>query len=584
MPQLPAIVVDVHSHVFNAEDLPIDGFIRKKLSPAVSLLAAAVTKPLDFLTQWAAEGISEKEDLLRLLNPAPFEATQGLPSVEPQWISDAELLQDLVADWERRGLAVPPPSPFESTTAASVDDALAAALASAPPAEAYELQLWIEEWDASVQPAGPFEAWNPVAFVSKVREAVTRFSGALRLVCRRRLEIAGSLAEVYPEVSLFVPALVDFSITSNDKPKTDIRQQITIHSLVAKLSIAGGLPNGARVFPFVGFDPYREVAETVLNEWDPAKPGSNRYVPYAPLDSTDSQDRFHRGMPYLLERRRPLHELEGEWHHTVLDLSKVRGGIDLMRHAVERGGFAGVKLYPPAGFFPLGNAFRWPGPKGEQLDAALRALYRYCETEQVPILAHAAFSNGFQNDWNEFAGPAGWELVFAEFPDLRLCLGHFGHFHGIGRDASLPAEDGWPWRFVALMDRYPHVYADVGNSEVPVSEEARCRYVGLLRALLGGDQPDEAQRRRRRRVMYGSDFWMNTLSREHRTYFTGFRKAMEEAPFDQATREAFFGRNALRFLGFTGDDDQPDFANRNRRRVLAFHGEIDPPAWLPRQA
>ena len=32
---MPAIVVDCHSHVFNAEDIPIDGFLKRKLPRAL---------------------------------------------------------------------------------------------------------------------------------------------------------------------------------------------------------------------------------------------------------------------------------------------------------------------------------------------------------------------------------------------------------------------------------------------------------------------------------------------------------------------------------------------------------------------
>src|SRR3712207_8783361 len=41
---------------------------------------------------------------------------------------------------------------------------------------------------------------------------------------------------------------------------------------------------------------------------------------------------------------------------SLLDLHGVRRAIDIVRHAVELGGFAGVKVYPPSGFLPLGRS------------------------------------------------------------------------------------------------------------------------------------------------------------------------------------------------------------------------------------
>ncbi len=199
----------------------------------------------------------------------------------------------------------------------------------------------------------------------------------------------------------------------------------------------------------------------------------------------------------------------------------------------------------------------------------------------VPILAHASHSNGFEEDYDAFAGPAGWELVLGEYPDLRVCFGHFGHLHGVGPDPAHASSDGWPSRFVELMDRHPHVYADVGNSKLPLSDSYRDQYLALLSLLLGGASPDAQQEKRRRRLLYGSDFWMNTLSPSHDTYLTSFEAGLGET-FDRATVDGFMGRNALRFLGFTGEDDAADFSNRNRQRFVAFHGPHDPPEWLQR--
>lgn len=599
MPDLPHVVVDIHSHVFNAEDLPIDGFV-KRLAPVPGLLTSILSRPLDALTQWVAPRSNrEVEALLALLGPQSDE--EGIPgldllAVEAVLVSDAELDRLFEAEWQRMGLRTPAaPGDLEGVQLPPDDEELAASLAAAPPAELHELEAWLEEWDpdlravvqaqqaAEAQQEGVFRAiGGAVGYVRAAKRAVGLYVAALRLITRYRFQVAAELARTYPTVSLFVPALVDFAHTTSDRPAADIRQQITVHSLVAKVSMAGRLPGSphVRIAPFVGFDPYREVAETALSLWNPDRGAPNRYVPYADPTTAGEADRYRRDIAFDLARARPLRTPTGPWEQAVLDLTGVMGSIDLTRHAVELGGFVGVKLYPPAGFLPMGNALRFTGTRGEQLDAALHALYAYCVAMDVPILTHAAHSNGFEPGYNGFAGPAGWELVLAQYPDLRLCLGHFGHLHGVGNDPTQPSLDGWPRRFVDLIDRYPNVYADVGNSKLPLSEKYKVAFVALLQALLGGDDPDDVEMKRRRRLLYGSDFWMNTMSPGHKGFLTGFLAPISEG-FDAGTTEAFMGRNGLRFLGFTGDDDEPDPTNQNRQRLVAFHGPHATPAWLP---
>ena len=220
--------------------------------------------------------------------------------------------------------------------------------------------------------------------------------------------------------------------------------------------------------PFVAFCPYREVANSELAQWDVRRP--NPYVPYATLADSTAEDRFRPDLRFDLERARRLRDPVGPWPSGTLELKGVTRSLDLVRHAIERGGFSGVKLYPPSGFQPIGNVPRF-GPRiGAWLDAALRALYRYCEDMGVPILTHASFSNGFEPGWDELAAPAGWANVLREYPRLRLCFGHFGHLNGAAKGDRVPPPTSWPMQYLALMDRYEHVYADVGCSKYTFDE------------------------------------------------------------------------------------------------------------------
>jgi predicted TIM-barrel fold metal-dependent hydrolase len=399
-------------------------------------------------------------------------------------------------------------------------------------------------------------------------------------VSRHRHRIAAELASTYHDVELFVPALVDFSYTTNDTPASDIGEQIAIHSLVAKLSVVGGIPGGrkTRFHPMVGFCPYREVKTSELDTWDVDAGRPNRYVPYADPQTAEEQDRYTPDLPFVLERARALHVPAGPWETARLRLPANSRSIDLVRHAIELGGFAGVKVYPPSGFLPLDNVSRFGERVGQQLDAAIRALYSYCEAMQVPILTHAAHSIGFAKDYDDFASPTAWARVLADYPELRLSFGHFGHLQGISD--GTPGPDSWIRRFLDLIDRYPHVYADVGNSRLVFDAAYRKEYLAVLSALFGDSSASsEVVTKRRRRLLFGSDFWLNTIGPAHRESLTLFRDGISSSLGEQ-TRDWFLGVNALRFLGISDDNDQPDLDNLNRRRLVAFYDSQPLPSWL----
>lgn len=582
-------IVDCHSHVFNAEDLPIDGFI-KKLSPAPSFLTGILSVPLDRLTQWVATKTrDEAEFLASILAPQG-----GLEAVEPtshadhgtELITDAEIDDLFRAEWSQRGWVQD--NGLEGVLDGDV--ALADGLGNSPTAaEArVELDVWLrglgdEQLDAHlVEESAGLEGFTDwYQRIRATKRAVQRFVAALRLVTKDRHLIASELATTYPSVALFVPALVDFEYTSRDKPSSSVIDQVRVYSLLSKLSVVGGIPGApnVRVHSFVGFCPHREVANSELVNWDPAHGTPNRYIPFGDAAQASDLDRYRPELTFDLERARQLNVPMGPWDTTHLSLAGVTRALDIVRHAIELGGFLGVKLYPPAGFLPLGNSLKFGDTKGARLDAALRSLYAYCERMEVPILAHASHSNGFEPGYDDLAGPNGWGLVLKAYPGLRLCFGHFGHLYGIGDSSANPAPEAWARRFVDLIDTYPNVYADVGNSRFPIQEDYRNQFLPMLHFILGGDDPSEEQSRRRKRVMFGSDYWMNTLSPKHEDYLTVFDLHYRQAFGDNAA-ELFMGGNALGWLGIVDEDGQPNVANVNRQRLVQFYGSHPRPGWL----
>ncbi len=252
--------------------------------------------------------------------------------------------------------------------------------------------------------------------------------------------------------------------------------------------------------------------------------------------------------------------------------------LELVEDAVLNRGFAGVKLYPPMGYLPLGNAElplsafpSWAGDApfadtfGAALDEAMRSLYRFCIAHDVPVMAHCAETNGAgvfsssgdrEENYALRAHPFGWARVLAEpeFARLRLNLAHFG----ASRDSRHQRE----WRAVIgqMMDTHEHVYADLSHYAEMVLDNftgsgQHCREAAeILDPLRKGFLARPAGDRRVRRLLYGSDWSM--LSKQY--YYGDYlrvvahmyrRKIYGVGRGAEKNAQAFLSGNAVRFLG-----------------------------------
>jgi hypothetical protein len=195
-----------------------------------------------------------------------------------------------------------------------------------------------------------------------------------------------------------------------------------------------------------------------------------------------------------------------------------RGSLDLVREALTKYGFVGVKLYPPMGFRPSGNArgpnYPYPqlvlddlgGKIAQDLNRALDDLYRLCLELDAPILAHSADSNGAAETYADRADPAYWLRVFAAFPKLRVCLAHFGRFSYISKAApahsNLP-ESSWEWTIGRHFVAQPNsqVFVDVSYlSEIFDDEKTRQHIGQTFRRFVSTFDPDV------HRIMFGTDW------------------------------------------------------------------------------
>ena len=486
MAAAPAVGVDVHCHTFCSADLPIVGFVAHYI-PGLTDLSRLVT-------HWP-------ELVVRTF----VGAVATLPNaVAPTGEEELARLRALLARPGGGALSPVPPLPSEAL------DALLAQLTK----------------------------HLPFSVGADKRRIVARYLEALYLVAHARGSISASLAQMFPSVSLFTPALVDYDAWSEDRAPTALPTQILVQEAIARLSIEGrvGRPD-ARFHPFVAFDPRRD--------FDAGRPASKS-------PATDTVPK------------------------PAAPPTAASPALEMVRYAIESAGFLGVKLYPPVGFAPFDNLhLRSRLPFAARLDEALSGLYAYCQDAEVPITTHASAANEYGLGLHTLVAPERWRPVLERYPTLRLNFGHFGHDYGV-EDRGAPKETAtaWIYQAAALIERYPNVYADLSNSPLVYDPVYATRLLGLLGDVIA------RYPKVRRRLMYGSDWWLSGLDPEAETAVEKFRATFAQL-LDASGVGDVMGGNALRFLGFLDDAGQPR-SGLAAARLRRFYAGAALPPWLPR--
>jgi predicted TIM-barrel fold metal-dependent hydrolase len=210
-----AFIVDIHSHTFNARDLPLQGFVRGILRSGV------------------AGGVGVPDDLLRLLDRTLSKVAAALVARTP---SDADDANDLA-----ECLRADAPPPYRVLEPGSLSRALSEVL------------------------HGQALVWA----------ALEQLVPALEIATQGRRLVAATLLDQYPEVTLFTPALVDYKYwtdtyepnalkkTDRHGPSTSLEEQMRVHALVSTAAMKGtlSLRSRAAVHPFIPFNPLREVRD-----------------------------------------------------------------------------------------------------------------------------------------------------------------------------------------------------------------------------------------------------------------------------------------------------------------------------------
>ena len=146
------------------------------------------------------------------------------------------------------------------------------------------------------------------------------------------------------------------------------------------------------------------------------------------------------------------------------DINQNGAGLARVLRAVKTHGFVAVKIYPPTGFRPAGNATTKTHTSKrradlKELDRRLSAFFDLCAEERIPVIAHANRSNGRDNAHDDFSRPDDWRAMLARYASAtRTPVIDVGHFGGASGQPS------WTEQFAKLMADSPKVslYGDLG--------------------------------------------------------------------------------------------------------------------------
>ena len=243
----------------------------------------------------------------------------------------------------------------------------------------------------------------------------------------------------------------------------------------------------------------RGTQEDVFREVRHYYPGDTRFV-VLPMDmELIGHGPVSRGIE---KQHDELAELAAKFPENLIPFATVfpdrPNAVDEFTRCIDDLGFRGLKLYNKLGFAPDHRVL-------------MTDVYPICVERDLPVMVHCSrggvYGKGWsQEDCDRVTAPEAWKPVLGAFPNLRICLAHFGgdrdwhDYIDTGFDPDKPEQrkKNWVWQICDMIRSgdYPGLYTDISYTMFKFSE-----YSALLRLLLEDDTLRE-------KVLFGSDFYM----------------------------------------------------------------------------
>lgn len=203
----------------------------------------------------------------------------------------------------------------------------------------------------------------------------------------------------------------------------------------------------------------------------------------------------------------------------------------LVKYYMEQKNFAGIKIYPPLGYYPF--------------DRRLDLVFQYAEYNNIPVTAHCARGgiyfkgniadrkhpitgkeikagkNKFFTDI--FTDPDNYRYLLGKFPNLKINLAHFGGFDEWKKylQNTLVDKDGetnWLIKIKDLIKEFANVYTDVSYTLYDTT------LIPLLKVIL-----QEAAFKNK--ILFGSDYYMVEQEESEREFSINLRAGIGEEDF-----------------------------------------------------
>jgi predicted TIM-barrel fold metal-dependent hydrolase len=554
-------IIDAHCHVFNAADLPIEGFAKKIMVPKSTQTSELVARFADYpgalealvhaitvQVKRAAPDMQTEVDTIDEFERDPDKKPTNAWRQEEDRRHLRGALRLIWFNWD-----IFNERPLSLTEGIALKVALE------------EIRLFLfqqihEEFGKPVLTAEdrdvlggltPFQVDAMADELYSRDDLLGRYIRWALLYTRNRYELAEELDQLHGKIGhksrvvLMTPATIDFSKWLEDEDQLSIQDQVDVMTRIACRS------GGPRVHGFVGFDPLRQAL-------------------------------------YDHHRRSPT---------DVDPMAVVRRAIEVNQIVVRdstktTGGLVGVKLYPPMGFRATDNkhvpdaSFNEPAylrspdtglgaQIGSKLDAALSKLYTWCSANNVPIMAHTSHSFGPNSDYEDRADPIFWADVLKQnaFPRLRINLAHFGHFNKAVQYArpQTHVDKCWEWTIGKILTSSAEAYADISSLGELLKTGPSRKIVECMKAFKEHFPGSEE------RLLYGTDWSM--IAQEER-----FPKLFSSRPFpdvmifflravgyNDVQIEGIMFRNAVRFLGLSKAERDSFGEKSTRGRLEKFY-------------
>ena len=483
-------VIDVHAHFFNASDVPVRGFVEECLGhrapQSVQLLLKAAARIAETLAASAPTAAKELSELTMLVETtakvaAPADAVQTQLERERRETARrlAEAIRNSEFQRQYRRMKQPAAQPVSGVPRIG-------------PLSPDEILDVLAE---SARPPAP--GTRPTAAIgvqTTDAEVADGMLGFLNyMLSPRWVNLQSYMMAFTTDPNAFgvdkvLGSLVDFDYWLDCPPRSAHEDQVRLHQRLYELhSRASGGGKEPYFYPVVSYNPWT-------------------------------------------------------------DINQAGAALTRVVQACTKGDFVAVKIYPPTGFRPAGNATipaetKKARPDLKELDATLRAFFETCAELRIPVLAHAARSNGRDHTHDEFGGPKGWEALLERYASAsRTQIVDFGHFGG-GQGAN------WTQDFAALVARHPRMslFADLGYWEelmcsdppAPVCGFARERLKAALKVPIPGTNETVLDR-----TMFGTDWLMLSQVKRWAEYPAMLHDSLRSLVENDADVAKVFGGNA----------------------------------------